>query len=140
MKGRRWIARVAPAVLAFFLAGVAVRRPGVLVHHHAGGAEDHVHADVDAPDHGPDHDDGDDDHHHHGAGLAPGESALEAPDPTDVWHAHWQHPFQLAAREAVPRPARSESIAAAARPVPATPAVAPPRRPEARAPPSPSRS
>jgi len=40
MTGRRWVGRLAPGVLALFLAGGAVHRPGVVVHHHAGGAED----------------------------------------------------------------------------------------------------
>src|SRR5689334_322562 len=43
MRRRRWIAGIAPAALAAFLAGVAAPRPGLVLHHHHGGDAPHVH-------------------------------------------------------------------------------------------------
>src|SRR2546430_13694895 len=85
--------RLASATLAAFVATVAVPRPGILVHHHAGGTRAHVH--LDGGSGAPDDDRGDDDHDH---ALGPGETALEARVPAEGWHAHAQHPFHLAAR------------------------------------------
>ena len=125
------IERLAPATLAAFVATVAVPRPGVVVHHHAGGTRAHVHLGGSGA---PDDDHGHDDHDY---ALRPGETAFEAPEPIEGWHAHAQHPFHLAARPAAVRLVRVESVAAV-RPTPhATPLAARPRATRARAPPLP---
>ena len=126
------IERLAPATLAAFVATVAAPRPGILVHHHAGGTRAHVH--LAGGSCAPDHYHGHDDHDHT---LRPGETALETPEPVEGWHAHAQHPFHLAARPPAARLARVESVAAV-RPTPqAAPLAARPRAARARAPPLP---
>jgi len=131
MKRRSFRERFTPAALVFFLAAVAAPRPGVLVHHHAGGEHAHVHLDG---DHVPPDDDHDAPPHQHGA-LRPGEAALEAPEGAETWHARWQHPFQRAARAAAPRLVRAERVALLPNGLPPTPFAAPSRATHARAPP-----
>src|SRR5207249_9254474 len=98
----------------------------------AGGTRAHVH--LDGGSGAPDDDHGDHDHDH---ALRPGETALEAPEPAEGWHAHAQQPFHLAARPPATRVARVESVAAV-RPVPhVAPLAARARATRARAPPPP---
>ena len=131
---RLWTRRLTPATLAAFLATVAAPRPGILVHHHAGGGLVHVHANEGAGT--PDHDDGDDDHDHQV--LRPGETALASLEPAEGWHAHARCPFQLGARPAAARLDRVEALSAV-RPMPhAPPLAAPARGSRARAPPLPA--
>ena len=111
---------------------IEVARVDILVHHHGGGTRAHVH--LDGGSGAPDDDHGDHDHDH---ALRPGETALEAPEPAEGWHAHAQQPFHLAARPPATRVARVESVAAV-RPVPhVAPLAARARATRARAPPPP---
>ena len=86
---------LAPLVLALFVSGVAIPRPGLYFHVHAGGDHVHVH-DEDATHVGHEHHHEAAHQHHHqdqlgrGAGV---ETELEAPEPADLGHWHTQHPF-----------------------------------------------
>src|SRR5262245_3242645 len=106
----RWtsLRRFTQAVLASFIAAIAAPRAGLLVHHHVGGEHAHVHLDGDG---------GTEDHHqggpqHHHDLPCPGETAVEAPDAVDAWHAHVQQPFQHVAPIALAHLAPIETLAA----------------------------
>jgi len=78
----------------------------LLVHHHVGG--EHAHAHLDGDEGTEDHHEGEPHHHHE---LPPGETAVEAPDAADAWHAHVQQPFQRVAPIALPHLASIETVA-----------------------------
>jgi len=98
---RQWrshITRLASATLALFVALVAVPRPGLVFHVHAGGDHAHVHDDEDL--HGAPHEsDHEALHHHHAHGYGVG---FEEPDPPELGHWHTQSPFQRAVTPASP--------------------------------------
>ncbi len=131
MSRRLVLRRFTPAALAFFVAATAAPRSGVLVHHHVGGEHTHIHVDGDE---GTQHDDLREPHHRHDA-LRPGETALEAPDALDTWHAHIRQPFQSAAPIALPQVARIETVGVLATCGPSVDPSFPPLPTRARAPP-----
>jgi hypothetical protein len=90
------------AVLGFFAATNAVPRPGLFMHHHAGGDHAHVHP------WGEDafgHDDGDDDdadHDHEHAVALDDRPGFEDPDGDHGIHVHSQAPFQHSTKREQP--------------------------------------
>ena len=86
---------LAPLVLALFVSGVAIPRPGLYFHVHAGGDHVHVH-DEDATQVGHEYHHEAVHHHHHQDHLAGGagvETELEEPEPADLGHWHAQNLF-----------------------------------------------
>lgn len=98
----RWLETCTHAVLALVLATTVAPRPAALMHHHADGGRAHVHA----------------------WGIGAVRSRAEAgrnrddrggvtrPRASVVDHMHWQLPYQVAARAAVPQLARVTSTIA----------------------------
>ena len=108
---RAGISRFTPLAVLLFALGVAVPRPGLVFHVHAGGDHVNVHGD-DLADGGHDSDDhhahGHHSHsadraeaHHHGAVADCDDAAFEAPEPVHLGHWHSQSPFHRVLAPAV---------------------------------------
>ena len=93
---RTQLPHLMPLVAVLFATGVAVPRPGLVFHVHAGGDHVHTHGEeLAGEEHDADHEHEEHHHHHDGGTVADHDDAgFEAPDPVHLGHWHSQYPFQ----------------------------------------------